>query len=52
MDCLFYSWRSTWNVGPRREGAHIKHGVSPGVNAQINGQYPDHVQYGTGFHLE
>jgi len=39
-------------VGPVREGAHVKHGVSPGVDAQINAQDPDDVQHEASFDLK
>lgn len=39
-------------VGPGGEGAHVEHGVPPGVDAQINGQDPDDVQHEAGSHLE
>ena len=35
-----------------REGAHIKHCVSPGVDTQIDSQNPNDVQHKASFHLE
>lgn len=40
------------DVGPRGEAAHVKHDVSPGVDAKVSGQNSDEVQYEAGFYLK
>lgn len=39
-------------VGPLREGAHVEHGVTPGVDAQINAENSSDVQHEARFYLK
>lgn len=43
--------RADGDVGPLGEVAHVKHDVSPGVDAKISGQNSNDVQYEAGFYL-
>ena len=38
-------------VGPIWEGAQIKHGVTPRVDAQVDGEDPNDVQHEARLHL-
>lgn len=49
---LWYPLRFDCDIGPRRKFVHVKHGVSPGVDAQISGQNSNEVQYEAGFYLK
>ncbi len=51
LSVLRYSRLDKCSVGPVGEGAHVKHGVAPGVDSQINAQNPNEVQHEAGFHL-
>ena len=40
------------SVGPVREGMKFKHGIPPGVDAQVDGQNSNDVQHEAGLHLK